>query len=61
MEFGVHTGGTITWTANWRTKYCTIDSPPVYGFDTFTGLPEGWSIYQSVRATACAAPCVFPW
>ena len=42
MEFGVHTGGTITHTANWRTKYCGEQSPVVYGFDTFTGLPEGW-------------------
>ena len=50
MEFGVHTGGTITHTANWRTKYCGEKSPAVYGFDTFTGLPEGWyGGFQSVR------------
>ena len=51
MEFGVHTGGTITHTANWRTKYCGEQSPIVYGFDTFTGLPEGWwGGYQEVRS-----------
>ena len=41
-EFGVHTGGTITAAATWRTKYCGGQSPTVYGFDTFTGLPEEW-------------------
>ena len=49
MEFGVHTGNTITVTAKWRTQYCGSSSPPVFGFDTFTGvwrspLMQGWAI-----------------
>ena len=52
MEFGVHTGGTITLASNWRTQYCSEKSPVVYGFDTFTGLPERWyGNFASVRPT----------
>lgn len=42
LEFGVHTGGTLRLTANWKSKHCGKDSSPVHGFDTFTGLPEDW-------------------
>ena len=42
LEFGVHTGGTLRLTANWKSKHCGMDSSPVHGFDTFTGLPEDW-------------------
>jgi hypothetical protein len=41
-EFGVFTGKTLTLAAHWRAKYCGPHAPPVYGFDTFTGLPEDW-------------------
>ena len=37
-EFGVHTGGTVNATADWRARHCPRGSPPVYGFDTFTGI-----------------------
>ena len=50
MEFGVHTGGTITRAANWRAQHCA-GKGLVYGFDTFTGLPESWSNYEAVRRT----------
>ena len=42
LEFGVHTGGTLRITAAWRAAHCGSGSPPVHGFDTFTGLPEDW-------------------
>ena len=35
MEFGVSSGSTINYIANFA-------NGPVYGFDTFTGLPEKW-------------------
>ena len=41
MEFGVFTGDSITQTANWKTVFCGT-TQPVYGFDTFTGLPTDW-------------------
>ena len=41
-EFGVFDGGTLTLAANWRAAHCGPDAPPVFGFDTFSGLPEAW-------------------
>lgn len=29
--------------AVFRERYCGLDAGPVYGFDTFTGLPEKWA------------------
>lgn len=42
MEFGVFRGGTITAAANWKKIFCGDNSQPVYGFDTFSGLPTNW-------------------
>ncbi len=42
MEFGVFHGFTITKIAKWKTVFCGTTSQPVYGFDTFTGLPTDW-------------------
>lgn len=42
VEFGVYTGSYITSVANWKRKFCGEKSDPVYGFDTFTGLPTDW-------------------
>ncbi len=42
MEFGVFRGDTITQIANWKTVFCGTTGQPVYGFDTFTGLPTDW-------------------
>ena len=48
MEFGVFEGGTINGVANYRKKNCDADpnSNFVYGFDTFTGLPEAWGEFR---------------
>lgn len=43
MEFGVFNGGTVNKTAEFRERFCGVDSGNIYGFDTFTGLPEDWS------------------
>ena len=37
LEFGVWQGGSINQFAGWTTR-------PIYGFDSFEGLPEPWSI-----------------
>ncbi|CAF3296384.1 unnamed protein product [Rotaria sp. Silwood2] len=42
MEFGVYRGDSISHIARWKTEYCGKKSEPVYGFDTFTGLPTNW-------------------
>ncbi|KAK9802857.1 hypothetical protein WJX73_009424 [Symbiochloris irregularis] len=42
MEFGVWRGTSINKTADYRAKHCSPSCPPVFGFDTFTGLPEAW-------------------
>ncbi len=42
MEFGVFRGGSLTKTANWKKIFCGNTSQPVYGFDTFRGLPTNW-------------------
>jgi hypothetical protein len=42
MEFGVFRGDTITQIANWKQAFCGTTGQPVYGFDTFTGLPADW-------------------
>ena len=42
MEFGVYRGSTISAAANWKKMFCGGNSQPVYGFDTFTGLPTVW-------------------
>lgn len=43
MEFGVFNGGSINISAVWRRRHCGVGCPPLFGFDTFTGLPEAWS------------------
>ena len=40
LEFGVYTGGTIRLMARYRAA--TRGGAPVYGFDSFEGLPENW-------------------
>lgn len=42
MEFGVFRGDTINRAADYRKMFCEEDPPPIYGFDTFQGLPEAW-------------------
>jgi hypothetical protein len=42
MEFGVYQGATLTRMANWKKTFCGNTSQPVYGFDTFSGLPTNW-------------------
>jgi hypothetical protein len=42
MEFGVFRGATLTQIANWKKTFCNNTNQPVYGFDTFTGLPTNW-------------------
>lgn len=44
MEFGVWEGATLNGAADYRKQNCNADpsSNFVYGFDTFTGLPEAW-------------------
>ena len=42
MEFGVFQGHTLSMIAKWKTLYCGNTSQPVYGFDTFQGLPTDW-------------------
>lgn len=48
MEFGVWEGRTINGVADYRKKNCDADpnSNFVYGFDTFTGLPEAWGEFR---------------
>lgn len=41
-EFGVFSGATINYAAQWRSSRCGQRCEKVYGFDTFTGLPEKW-------------------
>eukprot|EP00884_Botryococcus_braunii_P011172 jgi/Botrbrau1/20055/Bobra.200_1s0060.1 len=43
MEFGVADGKTIRLAGEWRLKHCGPEVK-VHGFDTFTGLPEPWSL-----------------
>ena len=48
MEFGVWEGATLNGVADYRKKNCD-DRPSsnfVYGFDTFTGLPEAWGEFR---------------
>lgn len=40
MEFGV-------WQGNWLRQMAAARDVPFYGFDSFEGLPEDWSIYQA--------------
>ncbi|CAF1309435.1 unnamed protein product [Adineta steineri] len=42
MEFGVFRGNSLTHIADWKRMFCGNNSQPVYGFDTFTGLPTDW-------------------
>ncbi|CAF1509635.1 unnamed protein product [Adineta steineri] len=42
MEFGVHRGSSLKLIADWKRMFCGNNSQPVYGFDTFTGLPTDW-------------------
>lgn len=48
MEFGVWEGATLNGVAEYRKQNCD-DRPSsnfVYGFDTFTGLPEAWGEFR---------------
>lgn len=42
VEFGVFFGNSVNDTARWRQTHCGMHTEKVYGFDTFTGLPEAW-------------------
>ena len=42
MEFGVFRGASISRSAHWKKALCGPNSQPVYGFDTFSGLPTNW-------------------
>ena len=42
LEFGVFDGTTLRLAADWRARHCGPAAPPVFGFDTFEGLPETW-------------------
>ncbi|CAF3730406.1 unnamed protein product [Rotaria socialis] len=42
LEFGVFRGESICKSANWKAKYCGNSSNPVFGFDSFQGLPVDW-------------------
>ena len=46
MEFGVFKGDTINAAADYRKLYCETSPPPIYGFDTFQGLPEQWGTHM---------------
>ncbi len=46
MEFGVFEGDTINRAADYRKDFCEQDPPPIYGFDTFQGLPEAWGTHM---------------
>jgi len=46
MEFGVWHGDTINAAADYRKLFCEKDPPPIYGFDTFEGLPEAWGEHR---------------
>ncbi|KAL3148609.1 hypothetical protein ABBQ38_014037 [Trebouxia sp. C0009 RCD-2024] len=46
MEFGVFRGDTINAAADYRKMYCESNPPPIYGFDTFQGLPEQWGTHM---------------
>ncbi len=48
MEFGVFRGGTLTSLANWKRVFCVDNNQPIYGFDTFSGLPTNWRPGYSV-------------
>lgn len=50
MEFGVWEGATLNGVADYRKVNCDQNAAPVFGFDTFTGLPEAWG---SFRPTVC--------
>ncbi len=53
LEFGVYTGGTLTVIAQAR------DGRDVYGFDSFTGLPEDWrSRYPAGAFEVDAVPTI---
>lgn len=42
LEFGVASGTTVNIAARFRRTTCSPACPSVFGFDTFTGLPEQW-------------------
>ena len=55
MEFGVWEGATLNGVAEYRRINCD-DRPAsnfVYGFDTFTGLPEAWGEFRPSVSTTC--------
>ncbi len=54
LEFGVATGRTINHLAK------TLPGRPIYGFDTFDGLPEDWRTGFHKGAFAGAVPDVAP-
>jgi hypothetical protein len=40
MEFGV-------WEGSWLRQMAAVRDVPFYGFDSFEGLPESWSLYKA--------------
>ena len=49
FEFGVWEGATLNGVAEYRRVNCDGQKGPnnkVYGFDTFTGLPEAWGEFR---------------
>ena len=59
QEFGVFQAVSTNKTARWRKQHCHSSCPPLYGFDTFEGLPEVWEAdagddrFQQVRTNKC--------
>ena len=42
LEFGVFRANTLNHIAYHKKRFCGPNSTPVYGFDTFAGLPTAW-------------------
>ena len=65
MEFGVWEGRTLNAVAEYRKANCDTDADSgfVYGFDTFTGLPEAWGEFRpsvsslAVKNLPCCCSC----
>lgn len=52
-EFGVFSGGSLRQIRNYR-------KPPVFGFDSWQGLPEEWAIAEGVKHEAGHFACQKP-
>lgn len=53
LEFGVWEGATLNGVADYRKVNCDANAAPVFGFDTFTGLPEDWGAFRPTVSFAC--------